>query len=52
MPKLAEMIAEVGVSGASAPPITVRGGLVRSGSSDGLIEKIIDYADSIGMDFS
>nr|WP_081861871.1 replication endonuclease [Photorhabdus australis] len=57
VPKLAEALAEAGFSGASAPPrssvnnCTGLAGAV-SGSSEGLIEKIIDYADSVGMDFS
>ncbi|WP_370276877.1 replication endonuclease [Xenorhabdus bovienii] len=57
VPKLAEASAEVAFSGASAPPrssvnnCTGLSGTV-SGSREGLIEKIIDYADSVGMDFS
>ncbi|WMV74417.1 replication endonuclease [Xenorhabdus griffiniae] len=57
VPKLAEASAEAGVSGAPAPPRSsvnncsgVSGTV--NGSSEGLIEKIIDYADSVGMDFS
>ncbi|MDC9606086.1 replication endonuclease [Xenorhabdus griffiniae] len=59
VPKLAEASAEAGFSGASAPPRSSSSvnnctGLsdTARGSSEKLIEKIIDYADSIGMDFS
>ncbi|MBD1229502.1 replication endonuclease, partial [Xenorhabdus griffiniae] len=57
VPKLAEASAEAGFSGAPAPPRSSvnncsGGSGTVNGSSEGLIEKIIDYADSVGMDFS
>ncbi|MDC9588570.1 replication endonuclease [Xenorhabdus sp. XENO-10] len=57
VPKLAEASAEAGFSGASAPPrssVNNCTGLSDTAKkpSEGLIEKIIDYADSIGMSFS
>ncbi|BET95526.1 hypothetical protein TCT1_04470 [Xenorhabdus sp. TCT-1] len=57
VPKLAEASAEAGFSDAPALPrssVNNCTGLsdAARGSSEKLIEKIIDYADSIGMDFS
>ncbi len=57
VPKLAEASAEAGFSDAPASPrssVNNCTGLSDTAKkpSEGLIEKIIDYADSIGMDFS
>ncbi|PHM68282.1 replication protein A [Xenorhabdus sp. KJ12.1] len=57
VPKLAEASAEAGFSDAPASPrssvnnCTVLSDTAKK-TSEGLIEKIIDYADSIGMNFS